>query len=77
MISKGDFLAFREVYLSYDLPKALLAKIKVTGLTVFVSGTNLGYLTAYKGQNPETYTGFDAGGYPRPRQYTFGASLRF
>ncbi|WP_345949619.1 SusC/RagA family TonB-linked outer membrane protein [Mucilaginibacter sp. PAMB04274] len=77
MIAKGDFLAFRELYLAYNLPKSILSKIKATGLTVFVSGTNLGYLTAYKGQNPETYTGFDPGGYPRPRQYTFGASLRF
>lgn len=77
MIAKGDFLAFREIYLSYDLPKKLLSKIKSTGLTVFVSATNLGYLTAYKGQNPETYTGFDPGGYPRPHQYTFGASIRF
>jgi TonB-linked SusC/RagA family outer membrane protein len=76
MISKGDFLAFREVYLSYDLPKSLLAKIKVTGLTIFASGTNLGYITAYKGQNPEVVTGFDPGGYPRARQFTFGASLR-
>jgi hypothetical protein len=76
MISKGDFLAFREVYLSYDLPKSLLAKIKVTGLTIFASGTNLGYITAYKGQNPEVVTGFDPGGYPRARQFTLGASLR-
>jgi TonB-linked SusC/RagA family outer membrane protein len=77
LISKGDFLAFREVYLSYDLPKSLLSKIKSTGLTIFVSATNLGYLTAYKGQNPEVVTGFDPGGYPRARQFTLGASLRF
>lgn len=77
MISKGDFLAFRELYLSYDFSKKLLSKIKSTGLTLFLSGTNLGYITAYKGQNPETTVGFDPGGYPRPRQYTFGASLKF
>jgi TonB-linked SusC/RagA family outer membrane protein len=77
MISKGDFLAFRELYLSYDFSKKLLSKIKSTGLTLFVSGTNLGYITAYKGQNPESTVGFDPGGYPRPRQYTFGASLKF
>lgn len=77
LISKGDFLAFREVYLSYDLPKSLLSKIKSTGLTIFISATNLGYLTAYKGQNPEVVTGFDPGGYPRARQFTLGASLRF
>jgi TonB-linked SusC/RagA family outer membrane protein len=77
MISKGDFLAFREVYLSYDLPKKLLSKIRATGLTLFASGTNLGYITAYKGLNPEVVTGFDPGGYPRARQFTLGASLKF
>ncbi|MDB5111641.1 MAG: TonB-dependent receptor plug [Mucilaginibacter sp.] len=77
MISKGDFLAFREVYLSYDLPKKLLSKIKSTGLTIFVSANNLGYITAYKGQNPEVVTGFDPGGYPRAKQFTLGASIKF
>lgn len=77
MIEKGDFLAFRQAYLSYDLPLKLTEPIKATGMTVFGSVSNLGYLTRYKGQNPESYTGFDPGGYPRPRQFTFGASLRF
>jgi TonB-linked SusC/RagA family outer membrane protein len=77
LISKGDYLAFREIYVSYDLPKNLLKKIKATGLTIFASGTNLGYITAYKGQNPEVTTGFDPGGYPRARQFTIGASLKF
>ncbi|MBE9668408.1 SusC/RagA family TonB-linked outer membrane protein [Mucilaginibacter boryungensis] len=77
LITKGDFLAFRELYLSYDLPKKIISRIKATGLTVFVSATNMGYATAYKGQNPETYVGFDPGGYPRPKIYTFGATLRF
>jgi TonB-linked SusC/RagA family outer membrane protein len=77
MISKGDFLALREIYLSYDLPKNIMSKIGSTGMSVFASVTNVGYLTKYKGLNPETYTGFDPGGYPRPRQFTLGASLRF
>jgi TonB-linked SusC/RagA family outer membrane protein len=77
MIEKGDFLAFREVYLSYEVPKKLLSRIRATGLNVFGSINNIGYLTRYKGLNPETYTGFDPGGYPRPRQFTLGASLKF
>lgn len=77
MITKGDFLALREIYLSYTLPKKLTDRIKSTGLTVFGSVNNVGYLTAYKGLNPETYTGFDPGGYPLPRQFTLGATLRF
>jgi TonB-linked SusC/RagA family outer membrane protein len=77
MISKGDFLAFREVSISYDLPKKLLEKAHVSGLNIFASVYNVGYLTRYKGLNPEVYTGFDPGGYPRPRQFLLGANLKF
>jgi TonB-linked SusC/RagA family outer membrane protein len=77
MIEKGNFLAMREISLAYDLPKNLLRKIRSTGMNVFVSVYNLGYLTKYKGINPETYTGFDAVGYPRPRQFSVGTTVRF
>jgi len=77
MISKGDFLAFREIALSYEIPKDLLRKMHVAGLNVFASVNNIGYITGYKGFNPETYTGVDGGGYPRPRQYSLGATLKF
>ena len=77
MIEKGDFLAFRELSIGYDLPKNLLKKFHSTGLNVFASIYNLGYLTKYKGLNPEAYTGYDPGGYPRPRQFSLGATLKF
>lgn len=77
MTSKGNFLAFREVSLSYDVPNEWLSKMHISGLNIFGSVYNLGYLTAYKGLNPETYTGYDDGGYPRPRQFTLGATLKF
>ena len=77
MITKGDFLALRELSIGYDLPVAIMRKIHSTGLNVFASIYNLGYLTKYKGLNPETYTGFDPGAYPRPRQFSLGATLRF
>jgi hypothetical protein len=77
MLEKGDFLAFREIAISYELPKPLAKKIHSTGLNVFASVNNLGYITKYSGFNPETYTGFDDGGYPRPRQYSLGATLKF
>ncbi|WP_207510413.1 SusC/RagA family TonB-linked outer membrane protein [Longitalea luteola] len=77
MFEKGDFLAFREIYLAYDLPRELVKKARLSGLNVFGSIYNIGYLTKYKGVNPETYSGFDAIGYPRPRQFSLGASVRF
>jgi hypothetical protein len=77
MIEKGDFLALREIGISYDLPRELLKKIRSTGINVFASVYNIAYITKYKGQNPESYTGFDPGGYPRPRQFSLGATVRF
>ncbi|MBE7170188.1 MAG: SusC/RagA family TonB-linked outer membrane protein [Williamsia sp.] len=77
LIEKGDFLALREISLSYEVSKDLLRKIRSTGLNLFASVYNLGYLTKYTGINPETYTGFDEAGYPRPRQFSLGATLRF
>lgn len=77
MFEKGDFLAFREIYLGYELPKELVKKARLGGVNVFGSIYNIGYLTKYKGVNPETYSGFDAIGYPRPRQFSLGATVRF
>ncbi len=77
MIEKGDFLAIREITLSYDLPAAWMRRIGSSGMNVFASVFNVGYLTKYTGINPENYTGFDAIGYPRPRQFSLGATLRF
>jgi TonB-linked SusC/RagA family outer membrane protein len=77
MFEKGDFLAFREIYLGYELPKELVKKTRLGGINVFGSIYNIGYLTKYKGVNPETYSGFDAIGYPRPRQFSLGATARF
>ncbi len=77
MIEKGDFIAFREISISYDIPKNMLRKFRSTGVNVFASIYNVGYITKYKGLNPEVYTGFDPGGYPRPRQFSLGATLKF
>ena len=77
MIEKGDFIALRELALSYDLPLGMLRKIRSSGMNVFVSVFNVAYITKYEGLNPETYTGFDPGGYPRPRQFSIGGTLKF
>lgn len=77
MVEKGDFLAFRELSISYNLPVSITKKFWSTGVNVFASVFNLGYITKYKGLNPEVYTGYDPGGYPRPRQYSLGATLKF
>ncbi|MBO9596055.1 MAG: SusC/RagA family TonB-linked outer membrane protein [Niabella sp.] len=75
--SKGDFLAFREVTLSYRFPQKLIGRVFLQNLEVFGSVYNLGYLTHYNGLMPEVYTGSDPGLYPRPRQVIFGVNATF
>ena len=75
--SKGDFLAFREVSLSYLLDADFLKKVHIQRLEFTGSVHNMGYLTAYDGLMPEVYTGADQGSYPRPLQYNIGVSVKF
>lgn len=75
--SKGDFLAFREISLSYQLRSKFLKQIHIQGLEIFGGVYNLGYITAYDGLMPEIYTGVDPGLYPRPLQTNFGIKASF
>lgn len=51
---KGDYLALREVTISYDLPKALLQRSKfLSSARVYVTGSNLLYITKFSGPSPE------------------------
>lgn len=75
--SKGDYLAFREVSLSYLLPELWVKSMKLSVVELFVGAYNLGYLKKYEGMFPEIYNGVDYGIYPRPRQYNMGARINF
>lgn len=75
--SKGDFLAFREISMAYNVPSDICKTLKVSSIVLNGGVYNVGYLTAYDGYNPEVYTGYDGGAYPRPRQFTFGATVTF
>ncbi len=77
MWEKGDYVALRELTLSYDMTQNLLKRVfvnKVKALRVYVSGGNLAYFTPYSGNFPET-GGIDNGKYPLPRRLTFGATV--
>ena len=70
-----DFLCIRELTLSYNLPQALLKRVKITDARLNVTGNNLHYFTKYPGLNPEatgTYYG-----YPNPMSLIFGLSITF
>jgi len=72
---KGDYLALREITLSYNLPGAAVNNA-FKDIRLFVSGTNLAYFTKYSGYSPEK-GGWDNGRFPLPRSFTFGINATF
>lgn len=77
---KGAYLAFREIALSYSLPKSIVSKMHCKGLELSVTGQNLGYLTAAPVAAPEvSRSGGTASGtgYPLPRTVIFGVKATF
>lgn len=73
----GSYIAFREISLTYSLPKSIIGKAKLERLDLSVTGQNLGYLTQAKNiTTPEA--GTNAGsGYGLPRTLLFGVNLSF
>lgn len=74
---RGDYLALREVTLSYDLPTETMTRLtrdRVKSLRLFLTGSNLAYFTRYNGTLPET-GGNDSGRFPLPRVVTLGATI--
>lgn len=82
---KGDYLALRELTLSYKLPQQLISKAFLSNLTFSVTGQNLFYITGYGGTSPEPALdyqangrgGIDNGRYPVPKSLVFGIQASF
>ncbi|CAG5002338.1 TonB-dependent receptor P39 [Dyadobacter sp. CECT 9275] len=75
-MESGDFLAIREVTLSYSVPSKILNKLKIANLRFNVTANNIHYFTKYLGLNPEE-GGTDDGRYAMPKNIIFGANLSF
>ena len=84
-VEDGSYLRIQNISLSYNLPKQLVKKIKVTGAKFYVSAQNLYTLTKYTGYDPElgainssvTLMNIDNGHYPVPKSFTIGANIEF
>ena len=79
----GNYLACRELSLSYQLPSKITEKFKCQGLTVSVTGQNLGYIKSCTIPLPDnvTYwtgnTAGDGGTYNLPKTVIFGLNVSF
>ena len=79
----GNYLACRELSLSYELPYNICQKFKCQGLTISVTGQNLGYIKSCTIPLPDntTYwsgnTAGDGGTYNLPKSVIFGLNVSF
>lgn len=70
---KGDYLALREITLSYNFNSELF-KDRVKALRVYLTGDNIHYFKSYSGDTPEI-GGFQGGRFPMPRTFTMGLNI--
>ena len=82
-IEDGSFIRLKDINIGYTLPNALLKKMKVSNLKVYVNLQNMATWTNYTGLNPEVNTGnlstrgLDNGSYPLFKNYRFGINATF
>lgn len=83
---KGDYLALRELTLSYLLPRQIITKMGLSNASISFTGQNLAYFTKYSGTSPEpsainddneSARGVDQGRYPLPKTVLLGLNLSF
>lgn len=72
---KGDYLALREVTLSYNVPTEYFNDV-IKGLSIYLTGTNLHYFKSMSGDTPEI-GGVQYGAFPVPKTYTIGLNVTF
>ena len=52
-VFKGDFVKVKNVTLSYDIPRNLVSRAKLSSARLYISGQNLHIFTKYPGPDPE------------------------
>lgn len=87
-LENGSYFRFKNIQLTYSLPKNLSSKLGLGPCRIYVQGQNLITWTKYSGMDPEinlrNYSsgndrqiGVDGGSYPASRQYIVGLNISF
>lgn len=83
-LSSGSYIRMKTVSLGYTLPKALVTKVRLQRVRVFMNAYNLFLITKYKGWDPEVNSDYQSGNInlgvdfystPQPRTITFGFNI--
>lgn len=81
----GSYLRVKTASLAYNIPAAVIQKIRIKGARVYVTAQNLFTFTKYSGLDPEVnfrsgyplLGGIDLGTYPQTRTFLAGLNLTF
>ena len=77
-LTNASYLILKNINLSYQLPKNLVRKIDLDGVTLTLSCENLFTLTKRQGMNPQmSYNGNQYNYLVTPRVYTIGLNVKF
>lgn len=85
-VEDGSYVRLKELRLTYNLPKKLISKWKLSNCSVSLSAYNLLTFTGYSGLDPEVgkvigtesnniNMGVDHGNYPQARTFTIGLKI--
>jgi len=78
-VAKGDFIRFKQISLTYDLPKTFASKLSMSNASISFVGNNIALLYSDKrlnGQDPEFF-GNGGVALPIPKQYTLSLKVGF
>ncbi|WP_018616863.1 SusC/RagA family TonB-linked outer membrane protein [Segetibacter koreensis] len=84
-VEDGSYVRLKNITVSYNLPKSITEKFRLSNLKAFVSGANLITLTKYTGYDPEVSSynandaqiGVDFSNYPQAKIVNFGLNVSF
>lgn len=79
-LENGAYFRIRTLQLGYTLPHALVSKISLQKVRIYLNASNLFTFTKYTGYDPEIgggpdVWGIDAGVYPQARTFSFGLNV--
>jgi len=72
-----NFVRIQDANFSYQFSKKMLSKLKMSSLTVSMSGKNLYTFTKWLGSDPESGATSEGSFYPMPRTISFGVNVGF